>query len=131
MYLMIALKLMIGLITLMVIIRVLGKKEMAKITPLDFVYLLILGGILEESIYDEQVTFAHLMFALTIWAVAIYLFEKIMQKFDTIRVVVMGNPSIIIQDGKLDIKALKKSKLDIEQLRTLLRQEGIFSFKEV
>src|SRR5699024_10257041 len=131
MYGMIALKLLIGLIALMVVVRVLGKKEMAKITALDFVYLLILGGILEEAIYDEQVTIAHLLFALILWAVAVYLFEKIMQKSDKIRVVVMGNPALVIKEGKLDKKVLKKAMLDIEQLRTLLRQQGIFSFREV
>ncbi|WP_338471384.1 DUF421 domain-containing protein [Niallia sp. XMNu-256] len=131
MYGLIALKLIIGLIALMVIVRTLGKKEMAQITPLDFIYLLILGGILEESVYDDKVTIGHLIFALGIWALAILLFEWIMRKFEGIRVLVMGNPYPIIKDGELDIKAIEKSKLELEQLRTLLRQQGIFSFKEV
>jgi uncharacterized membrane protein YcaP (DUF421 family) len=131
MYGIIALKLIIGLITLMVIVRAIGKKELAQITPLDFVYIVILGGILEESVFDDKVTIGHLIFALTIWALIIFLFEMIMRRFESIRVLIMGNPSLIIRDGELDIKAYKKSKLEFEQLRTLLRQQGIFSLKEV
>jgi uncharacterized membrane protein YcaP (DUF421 family) len=131
MYGIIALKLIIGLITLVVVVRLIGKKELAQITPLDFVYAVILGGILEESIFDDKVTIGHLVFALTLWALAIYLFEKIMRRFESIRVVIMGNPSLVIRDGELDVKALEKSKLELEQLRTLLRQKGIFSLKEV
>jgi len=131
MYGMIALKLIIGLITLIGVVRLLGKKELAQITPLDFVYAVILGGILEESIFDDKVTIGNLVFALAIWALAIFLFEKIMQRFDKFRVLIMGDPSIVIKDGELDVKAFKKSKLELEQLRTLLRQHGIFSLKEV
>ncbi|WP_286230836.1 DUF421 domain-containing protein [Neobacillus mesonae] len=131
MYGMIALKLIIGLITLVVIVRLIGKKELAQITPLDFVYAVILGGILEESIFDDKVTVGHFIFALAIWALAIFLFERIMQRFEKFRVLIMGEPCLVIRDGELDVKAFEKSKLEPEQLRTLLRQQGIFSLKEV
>lgn len=43
-------KLTVGLIGVMIVIRLLGRKELAQITPLDFVYALILGSIVEESL---------------------------------------------------------------------------------
>lgn len=49
MYTSITIKIIIGLISLLIVIRVLGKKELSQVTPFDFVYLLVLGSFLEEG----------------------------------------------------------------------------------
>lgn len=124
-------KMICGLLALLIVVRLLGKKELSQITPFDFVYILVLGGLLEESIYDDKVTVWQVLAAITLWALLIYGFEKIVQKFDIARRTVKGEPTVIIHDGELDIKALKKNKLEPEQLRTMLRQQGIFSINKV
>lgn len=48
-----------------------------------------------------------------------------------LRPIIKGEPSIIIHDGVLNIKNMKKNKLEAEQLRSMLRLQGIFSVKEV
>lgn len=58
----IAVSLIIGLIGVVIITRLLGRKELSQVTPLDFVYALILGGIIEESIYEDQAKFYHIIF---------------------------------------------------------------------
>lgn len=124
-------KIICGLLALLIVVRLLGKKELSQITPFDFVYILVLGGLLEESVYDDKVTVWQVLAAIAIWSLLIYSIEKIVQKFDKTRSAVKGEPTVIIHDGELDIKALKKNKLESEQLRTMLRQQGIFSINEV
>ncbi|MEI3599606.1 DUF421 domain-containing protein [Oceanobacillus sp. MO10714A] len=124
-------KIICGLLALLIVVRLLGKKELSQITPFDFVYILVLGGLLEESVYDDKVTVWQVLAAIALWSLLIYSIEKIVQKFDITRQAVKGEPTVIIHDGELDIKALKKNKLESEQLRTMLRQQGIFSINEV
>lgn len=45
--------------------------------------------------------------------------------------ILVGNPSIVIRNGEIDRKVLKKNHMDINQLLRLLRQEGIFSIRKV
>lgn len=127
----ITVKIICGLLALLAIIRLLGKKELSQITPFDFVYLLILGGLVEESVYDDKVTVWQVLYSVTLWAVLIYSIEKIVQRFDKTRPVIKGEPTIIINEGELDIDALQKNDLESEQLRTMLRQQGIFTISEV
>ncbi|MEK3905833.1 DUF421 domain-containing protein [Oceanobacillus sp. FSL K6-0127] len=124
-------KVICGLLALLLVVRLLGKKELSQITPFDLVYLLVLGGLLEESIYDDLVTVWQVLYAIGLWAALIYIIELIVRRFDRMRTVIKGEPSIIIKDGELDVKTLKKNKLESEQLRTMLRQQGIFSLQEV
>ncbi|RHW29722.1 DUF421 domain-containing protein [Oceanobacillus profundus] len=127
----ISIKVICGLLALLLVVRLLGKKELSQITPFDLVYLLVLGGLLEESIYDDLVTVWQVLYAIGLWAALIYIIELIVRRFDRMRTVIKGEPSIIIKDGELDVKTLKKNKLESEQLRTMLRQQGIFSLQEV
>ncbi|RLL44822.1 DUF421 domain-containing protein [Oceanobacillus piezotolerans] len=127
----ITVKVIFGLFALLIVVRILGKKELSQLTPIDFVYLLVLGGLLEESIYDDLVSIWEVLYTIALWALLIYIIEMIIRKFEVLRPVLKGEPSIIVDNGELVIKALKRNKLELEQLRSLLRQQGIFSLKEV
>jgi Predicted membrane protein len=74
--LMYAMKLTLGLIGVMIVLRLMGKKELAQVTPLDFVYALILGGIIEESLYDATVPVYEMLFSIFFWALLIFILEK-------------------------------------------------------
>ena len=130
-YLLISAKLVIGIVFLLVIIRLLGRKELAEMTPFDIVYLLIFGGILEESIYDEKISILMLIFSLILFGLLVFIIEKFAEKSDKARIALMGTPDYIIKDGKLNIKEMGRNMLEMEQLRIMLRQEGIFSLREV
>jgi uncharacterized membrane protein YcaP (DUF421 family) len=131
MFVEIASKLLIGMIGLLVIVRLLGKKDIGEFTPFDIIYILILGGIVEESIFDDKVKIPHLIFALILWALGIFVVELIAKKSEKARNLLKGQPAQIITDGKFNLKELKKNQLEMEQLRTMLRQQGIFSLREV
>ncbi len=131
MYLDILLKLFIGLCALLVIVRFLGKKELAQLTPYDFVYTLVLGGILEESLFDEKIKITHFLFAIALWAMLIYFIERAAKKWDQLRLLLKGEPVRLISDGQLDMEKFNKHHLEMEQLRTALRKQGIFTLREV
>lgn len=124
-------KLFFGLIALLVVTRLLGKKELAQLTPFDFVYSVVLGGILEESIYDDKVSWPQIWFAVAVWGGLLYIIEKLSQHYDKVRVFLKGDASILIRNGEFNVKELNKNQLEMEQLRTMLRQQGVFSLSEV
>lgn len=130
-YLDTALKLIIGLAALLVVIRILGKKEIGQFTPLDFIYALLLGSIIEESLYDKKTTIWLMLFQMGIWAAAIYFVEVVIQKNDRLRKLIKGKPSIIIKNGEFDSEQIKKNHLELEQIRQMLRQQGVFTLREV
>ncbi|MDN3427627.1 DUF421 domain-containing protein [Microbacterium sp. APC 3898] len=104
---------------------------MSQLTPFDFIYSIVLGGILEESIYDDKVNPLHVWFAVAVWGIMLYIIEKTTQKNDKIRKLLKGETSILIQDGEFNIDELNKNHLEMEQLRVMLRQQGVFSLSEV
>ncbi|RJS59447.1 DUF421 domain-containing protein [Bacillus sp. PK3_68] len=131
MYLDITLKIIVGLVSLLIVIRLLGKKELSQITPFDFVYLILLGSFLEEGIFDEKISIFQVIYAILLWGTLIYLIEKLVMKSNWFRKLLKGESSDIIVKGKINVKELKKNHIEMEQLRTLLRSQGYFSLAEV
>ena len=52
-------------------------------------------------------------------------------KSKTLRKVVTGDPTIVIKEGKIVDKALRLSRLDLDSLNAMLRQQNIFSIADV
>ncbi|QTD41977.1 DUF421 domain-containing protein [Sporosarcina sp. Te-1] len=124
-------KLVIGLIAFMIVIRTLGKKHLAEMTPYDMIYLLMFGGILEETLYNPKISIWQFLFSLGVWVAAIYVIEKLVTKSNKVRILLKGEPDHLIVDGEINLKLMKKNQMEMEQLRTMLRQQGIFSLREV
>lgn len=122
-------KLILGLIALLIVVRLLGRKSLAQMTPYDFVYTLVLGGVLEEALYDAKVNLLHLILGVSLWGILIYGLEYISTKNDYLNKLFKGEPSVVIFNGQLVRPALKKNKLEMEQLRALLRTSGCYSLQ--
>ncbi|WLD94970.1 DUF421 domain-containing protein [Alkalihalobacillus sp. AL-G] len=124
-------ELIIGFIGLFIVTRFLGKTQISQITPFDFISSLILGELLGNAIYDTNVSIFSILYAIVLWGLLIYVIEIWTQKQKGVRGMLEGQPAIVIHNGKILYPALKKSKLDINQLQALVRQKGYFSLYDV
>ena len=98
-------KLVIGLIALMVVIRLLGKKALAEMTPYDIIYLIVFGGILDSTLYDNKISIWMFLFSLAVWATAIFTVEKLVAEFNPLRILIKGEADQLISNGKINRKA--------------------------
>jgi uncharacterized membrane protein YcaP (DUF421 family) len=130
-YLSIALELTSGFVFLFIMTKLQGKTQFSQITPFDFISAIILGELVGNAIYDHEVKIGEIAFAVILWGVLVYVTETITQKFLGSRKLLEGEPNIVVRKGKIKFEALKKAKLDINQLQSLVRQQGYFSLREV
>jgi uncharacterized membrane protein YcaP (DUF421 family) len=127
----IALELGVGFLALFIFTKILGKTQFSQITPFDFISALILGELIGNAIYDPKVSVWEIIFATTIWGGLILIATLLTQKMKSLRKLLEGEPSIIVHKGVLKYEAMKKSKIDINQILTLIRQNGYFAIEEV
>ncbi|MGN7311150.1 DUF421 domain-containing protein [Alkalicoccobacillus gibsonii] len=124
-------ELIVGFFALLLLTKILGKNQLSQLSPFDFVSALVVGELVGNAIYDDEVSIFRVLVAIAIWGTLIYIIEILTQKIRRSRSLLEGSPSIVIYKGKVDFKALKKNKLDINQLQHLLRDKGAFSINEV
>ncbi|WP_144559104.1 DUF421 domain-containing protein [Shouchella miscanthi] len=130
-YISLTTELIVGFFALLVLSKVLGKNQITQLTPFDFISALVIGELLGNAIYDDDIHLVYVLYAIFIWGSLIYSIEMITQKFRFTRGLLEGSPSIIIAKGRIQFDELRKNKLDLNQLQHLLREKGVFSIREV
>ncbi|MCB7078764.1 DUF421 domain-containing protein [Caldibacillus thermoamylovorans] len=124
-------KVIVGFATLFFIIIITGRTSISQLTPFHLVYVLVLGDFLGNTIYQNQVGIFHFLYAIGLWTLLMLGIEFWTLKNKSIRSLLLGDPNIIIRDGVMDRKLLKKNKLDVNQVLSILRQNQVFSVREV
>ncbi|MCM3413229.1 MULTISPECIES: DUF421 domain-containing protein [Bacillaceae] len=124
-------KVMVGFFTLFFIIIITGRTSISQLTPFHLVFVLVLGDFLGNTIYEDKVRTFHFLYAIGLWTLLMLGLEFMTLKNKSTRSLLLGNPNIIIRDGIMDRKLLKKNKLDVNQVLSLLRQNNVFSVREV
>lgn len=120
-----------GFITLFILTRIIGRKEISQMTFLNFVSGIAVGSIAADFIINEDTPLRDGVIALLVWTFLTLIIDLVDIKFNRARIVTMGKPLIIIKDGKIQEKELKKGRLDLDNLRIMLRQKNIFEIAEV
>ena len=124
-------KVLVGFVALFFIIIMTGRTSISQLTPFHLVFILVLGDFLGNTIYEDKVRTFHFLYAIGLWTLLMLGIEFITLKNKSARSLFLGNPNIIIRNGVIDRKLLKKNKLDINQVLSLLRQNNVFSVREV
>ena len=124
-------KVIVGFVTLFFIIIITGRTSISQLTPFHLVFVLVLGDFLGNTIYEDKVRTFHFLYAIGLWTFLMLGIEFMTLKNKSTRSLLLGNPNIIIRDGVMDRKLLTKNKLDVNQVLSILRQNNVFSVREV
>lgn len=124
-------ELVVGYIALFITVKFLGKTQLSQITPFDFISALVLGDLLSSAVFDEGAGILKILLAIGVWGFLIYITEMLTQKSRKMRHLFEGKPSMIINRGKIDWREMKKNRLDLDQLKQMLRSKDVFSLEEV
>lgn len=124
-------KVIVGFATLFFIIIITGRTSIYQLTPFHLVFVLVLGDLLGNTIYQDKIGIFHFLYAIGLWTVLMLGIEFMTLKSKSTRSLLLGNPNIIIRDGVMDRKLLTKNKLDVNQVLSILRQNNVFSVREV
>ncbi|MBP1913090.1 uncharacterized membrane protein YcaP (DUF421 family) [Lederbergia galactosidilyticus] len=130
-FLNLTIELIIGFIMLFILVKILGKTIINQITPFTFIGAIVFGELLGNALYDEKVGIQYVVFSMILWASMLLFFEVLSQKSLKIRLISEDKPSVLIQNGIINREQLKKNRMNLNQLQSLLRQSETFSIREV
>ena len=127
----IAIKLALGLVSLVFVINVTGKGNLAPSSAVDQIQNFVLGGIIGGVIYNSSITFLQYAIILIIWTILILSLKWLNTNVYFIKHLIDGKPTIIIKNGKLDPEACRSKGLSASDVALKLRSQGVFQLKEV
>jgi len=118
-------------IILFIISKILGKKQIAQLEFSDYVIGISIGSIAAAMAIEPEIPAFHFIIAMVIFAVLDFLITKISRKAVFLKKFFKGKPLILIEQGKIIYKNLKKSNLDLNELLGQCRIKGYFQINEI
>lgn len=116
---------------LLVLTRFLGKEQLSQLTMFNYITGITIGSIAADLAGQQETPFIDGMISLIMWTVLTLLVSWISLKSMRAKTLLDDEPSVVIRKGKILQRELKASRLPVEDLKMLLRLQGIFSITEV
>ncbi|MBK6087249.1 MULTISPECIES: DUF421 domain-containing protein [Ruminococcus] len=112
-------------------IRLMGKRQISDMQPSELVVTLVVSDIASLPMQNtSQPLLSGVIPVLVLVSLEIAA-SALMMKSRLFRRLICGNPVVVIEDGKLLQKQLKRLRMSAEDLFAQLRQQDIFSIDEV
>lgn len=111
------------------LLRIAGRKSISQMTLAQTVVMISLGTIIVQPIVQKSMSKA--IAGAAIFVAAIVILEYLQLKFNFFEKFITGKSKIIIQNGQLNIKNLKKLRLTVDQMEMRLRNKGITKLEDV
>ena len=127
----IAIKLALGLISLIIVINITGKGNLAPSSAIDAVQNYVLGGIIGGVIYNNNISILQYLVILMIWICLVLSMRWLKTNSSFLKVAIDGKPVVLISRGKLDTEACRTAGLTAHEVMFKLRSNGIYSIKTV
>ena len=111
------------------LLRISGRKSISQMTLAQTVVMISIGTIIVQPIVEKSVIKA--IIGAAIFVTSIVILEYLQLKFNIFEKFIMGKSKIVIENGALNIKNLKKLRLTVDQLEMRLRNQGISKIEDV
>ena len=121
----------ISLVTLFLITKILGKKQVSQLSLFDYVIGISIGNFAAEVTINLEAEWINGVVAVLIFGLVAYFVSIITMKSIVARRFFMGSPTIVIQNGKIIKESLKRVKLDINDLLEECRNNNVFDLNQI
>lgn len=130
-YFLIFLKSIIAYIVLLILTRIMGKKQLSQMTSFDYIVSITIGSITAAISVDRRINGIDGLIAVLSWAVMPIITGYIGLKSARFRRLADGESSILIDKGKVNDKNMRQARYNMKDLLMQLRQKDIFDLAEV
>ena len=118
-------------IFIVVAIRFFGKNELAQLSVIDLVFILLISNAVQNAMVGTDASLGGGLVAATSLFVVNNLFKRIMYRFPKLNKLIQGEPLLLIYNGKINMKNVNKSKISMDEITEAIREHGVEKVEQV
>jgi uncharacterized membrane protein YcaP (DUF421 family) len=112
-------------------IRLFGKKEFSQLTIIDLVFILLISNSVQNAMVGSDSSLWGGLIAAGSLFLTNYILKFVMYRFRFMDRFFQGEPIILVHEGNILEKNLKKERISMEELELSAREHGVASIKDV
>jgi uncharacterized membrane protein YcaP (DUF421 family) len=111
---------------LMVLFKIAGRRSLAKLTTFDFLLLMIIGEATQQALLGDDFSLINSMFVIVTLIAIDVGFSLLKQRSSWVSRLIDGEPTIIVENGKLLHQRLRHARLvEADIMETVRSSQGI------
>lgn len=111
--------------------KIMGKREIGQLSLFDFVVLLMIADVAVIGIENHEYPFYYYLLPILVLVVIQKILAFILLKFPKLRAFFDGKEAVIMYNGVLNIKEMRKQAYNIDDLIVQLRLKNVSSLSKV
>lgn len=111
--------------------RLMGKKEVGKLSIIDLIVSVLIAELAAMSIEETERSILVSIIPIIVLVLIQILLSYLSLKSSSIRKFIDGNPTTIINKGKINFKQMQKLRYSLDDLISQLREQGVKNIDEV
>jgi uncharacterized membrane protein YcaP (DUF421 family) len=113
------------------VVRVMGRRELSSLSAVDLVLLIVLGDAIQQGLTQDDYSVTGAVIAVSTIATIQVLTSYLSFRSKRARQVLEGNPIVVIQDGKLIDRNMKRERLTEDEVAEEMRKQQIAAVQDV
>jgi uncharacterized membrane protein YcaP (DUF421 family) len=114
-----------------VLMRVLGRRELSSLEPFDLILLVVIGDLVQQGVTQSDYSVTGALLAVSTIGLLTVLVSWTSFRFKRLRPILAGEPIVLVENGEVVEKNLKRQRITIEDIESEARVEQIESLDEV
>ncbi len=127
----ILLRSIISIMVLFMITQLMGKKQLSQLNMFDYIIGISIGSLAASLSIDTSIRYLDGILSILVYGGSATFISFLTTKSIKMRRFFTGAPSIIMHEGKINYQNLKKSKLDINDLLQIARENGYYDLSQI
>ncbi|MDO4379925.1 MAG: DUF421 domain-containing protein [Clostridia bacterium] len=130
-YVQVILTAVLSVVVLFAITRLIGYRQLSELSLFDYINGITIGSIAAELATCEREELLEILIAMIIYGIFSILVAVLTDKSITMRRFIVGNPTLLMKNGRLYYEGFKKSHLDVNEFLMKCRNNGYFDITQI
>ncbi len=118
-------------LTMIIFLRISGKRTLSKMNAFDFVVTVALGSTLATVALNDKIAIAEGAMCFAVFIFLQYIITWLSVRFKSIKNLVTNQPTLLLYKGELYEQILKRERISIDEIYFAARKKGIDDLKDI
>jgi uncharacterized membrane protein YcaP (DUF421 family) len=127
----IALRATVIFVALYILVRLMGKRELAQMTPFELIVLVVIGDLIQQGVTQNDFSLTGAIIAVSTIAFLALVMSWAAYLWPAAERILEGEPRVIVRDGEVLVTNLHRSRLTHSEIESEMRLAGIGKLTDV
>jgi uncharacterized membrane protein YcaP (DUF421 family) len=116
---------------IIIVLRLLGKTELAQLSITDLIFVLLISNAVQNAMVGSDTSLGGGLLAAGVLFGINFIFKKLKYTFPGVKKLIEGEPVILVYKGQMQEENCRKNDITIDELLQAIREHGSDSIEEV